>query len=148
LQLSGSYTDAKLTQDQVSAIIVAPGRRGNQIPYTAKWTVQGSAQYSWPLTAELLGLIRADVNYNSSSWTTFQHTDSLRQMLPGFAEVGTRVGLESDQGGWGAYLFVRNLFDTVGINYMDTSVLYGRGGYVRATAITPRTIGFEVHKQF
>src|ERR1700748_2577255 len=63
IQANGSLQDPRLTQDQVTTDVAAPGRKGNRIPYVAE--VQGdlSVSYTRPLGERLNGLIRADESY-------------------------------------------------------------------------------------
>jgi outer membrane receptor protein involved in Fe transport len=190
LRLSGSYIDAKLRGDQglpdgitqcpipfvpgtTGCATVAAGRSGDTIPYSPKWTIQGSADYSTPLADDLQIIYHADVAYRSKSLTTYDLPryaaaypngpggtaggESL-YTLPGFATVGLRVGLEKDEGRWGIYLFANNVFNKLGL----TSLTNGQasatqlsqrynGGLIRPNfvqAAPPRVIGLQATVRF
>jgi hypothetical protein len=185
LRLSGSYIEAELRGDQAlpagitpcpvpfipgttGCATIAAGRSGDTIPFSPKWTIQGSADYSTPLGNDLQVIYHADLAYRSKSLTTYDLAryaaaypngpagtpgGAALYTLPGFATVGLRLGLEKDEGRWGIYVFANNLFNTVGL----TSLTNGQasatqlpqsynGGLIRpnfAQVAAPRTIGLQ-----
>jgi len=149
LQAGATYTQAKLTTDQISGALTAVGRNGDRIPLVPDWTAQAAAEYNTPVADQLSLTIRSDVSYSDSSYTTFPRVaNSLRDVLPSLTLVGARVGIENDTQKWGTYLYVTNLFDRYEYTDRFTSALFGLGGWNRATVNTPRTVGIELRKGF
>jgi len=148
LHLSGSYMRSILTTDQVSAVVVSPGQKGDDIPYAPTMTLQAGPQYSWTLVDGWKGMARMDVDYNSESWTQFDHNNAFQDRLPRYATVNLRTGASQAGNGWSAYLFANNLLNKLGLVNKNQTVLYGGTDAVRAISITPRTIGAEVSKRF
>ncbi|AYJ85835.1 TonB-dependent receptor [Sphingomonas paeninsulae] len=177
LRASGSYTSAKL-QDDVSlpaginlctgsppyvdcAVLTGIGRKGNTVPYSPKWTLQGSADYTQPIGNDLSIFYHGDISYRSASWTVFDHTAANvtpgGMRLPGFATVGLRVGLEKGEN-WGIYAFANNLFDVIGAVSKSTSATsstlspFVSGGVtypsVYVTSSPPRVIGLSARTRF
>ncbi|PZO90233.1 MAG: hypothetical protein DI623_07465 [Sphingomonas sanxanigenens] len=176
LRYSGSYTSAKL-QDNVSlpsginlcsgsppyvgcAVLTGIGKKGNTVPYSSKWTMQGSAEYVMPIGNDFEIMYHADVSYRSASWTVYDHgaanVTAAGMRLPGFATTGLRVGLQ--KGDWGIYAFVNNLFDVTGITQKSTSATsstllpfkYNGTNYpsVYVTSIAPRVFGLSARTKF
>ncbi|WP_165611335.1 TonB-dependent receptor [Sphingomonas jatrophae] len=173
LRLSGSYIDAKLRGDQglpagitqcpipfvpgtTGCATVAAGRDGDTIPYSPKWTIQGSADYSTPLANDLQVIYHADLAYRSKSLTTYDLPryaaaypngpggtpgGEALYTLPGFATVGLRVGLEKDEGRWGIYLFANNVFNKLGLTNLTN-------GQASATQLSQRYNGALIRPNF
>ncbi|WEK42109.1 MAG: TonB-dependent receptor [Candidatus Sphingomonas colombiensis] len=190
LKFSGSYIDAKLKGDQAlpngitqcpipfipgttGCATISAGKAGDAIPYSPKWTLQGSADYSTPVSDDLEVIYHADLSYRSSALTTYNLPlyasryptgpagtpgGAALYTLPGFATVGARLGLEKDQGRWGIYLFANNLFNTIGL----TSLTNGQasatqlpwrynGNVVKpnfAVTTAPRVVGVQFMAKF
>jgi iron complex outermembrane receptor protein len=147
LQAAGSYSDAILTQNQTNQTLVAPGVRGDPIPFVPKVTAQVSAQYSWALSPAYKATLRADANYNGSSWTQFPHTNAFQQYLPSYETESLRATL-SGPADWNVSAFVNNLSNSSAVTNKLSSTLYGGLNNVRAISLVPRMIGIEVTKHF
>ncbi|WP_052215658.1 TonB-dependent receptor [Sphingomonas sp. ERG5] len=148
LQASGSYIDAHLLENQANQTLVAPGLKGDPIPYVPKATVQGSVQYSWALSPNLKGLLRSDVYYSGSSWTEFRHTSAFQRELPAYATIGLRAGISDADDDWSVALFANNLTNSAAIVAKLSANAFGGLDKVRAISITPRTIGIDLMKHF
>jgi iron complex outermembrane receptor protein len=190
LHFSGSYIDAKLRGDQslpagitqcpipfvagtTGCATVSAGKAGNPIPYSPKWTLQGSADYATPLGNDLQVIYHADVSYRGKSVTTYNLPlyaaaypngpggtpgGAALYTLPGFAMVGLRLGLEKDEGRWGVYLFANNLFNTVGLTSLTngqasaTTLGWRNNGAIikpnYAVTTAPRIVGIQGMARF
>ena len=190
LRVSGSYITAKLQGDQAlpSGITPCPvpfvagttgcatisaGKKGDTIPYSPKWTLQTSADYSTPVGDAFQIIYHADLSYRGKSLTTYNLPlyaaaypngpagtagGAALYTLPAYATVGARIGLEKDRGQWGVYLFANNLFDKVGITSLTngqssaTTLGYRYNGQIikpnYATTTAPRTVGIEFQAKF
>jgi outer membrane receptor protein involved in Fe transport len=146
IQANAAYTDAKLSEDQVNANVSAAGRAGDRIPYIPKFSGGLSAQYNWPLSDTLGGMARADVNYVGTSYSEFRPNGPFYRRIGSYSLTNLRAGVESDTGGWGAYLFVDNLFYNDAITYATASAI--SAGQTLVVSGRPRTIGVNIRKHF
>jgi len=146
-QASGSYSDARLTSNQANQTLLAPGVRGDQIPYVPEVTAQVSAQYGWALSPGYRAMLRADANYTGSSWTTFPQTNAFRDYLPSNVTENLRATL-SGPADWSVAAFVINLADSNAVVNKLSSNAFGGLNNVRAISLAPRTVGIEVTKHF
>jgi outer membrane receptor protein involved in Fe transport len=172
-RLSGSYIDAQLRGDQglpsgitqcpipfipgtTGCATVAAGRNGDTIPFSPKWTIQSSLDYSTPLGNDLQVIYHGDLAYRSKSITTYDLPryaaaypngpggtpgGAALYTLPGFATVGLRLGLEKDQGRWGVYLFANNVFNKIGLTSLTN-------GQASATQLSQQYNGALIRPNF
>ncbi|MBS0285707.1 MAG: TonB-dependent receptor, partial [Proteobacteria bacterium] len=147
LNANATYMTAKLTEDVLPANLAtaSSGLKGNRIPYVPKFTMGGSAQYTWPLTDSFDGVIRADYSHSGGYYSDFRPTYVYTRYIDGYDLVNARVGIERT-GDWGAYIFVNNLFDSVAITRASSSAI--GVGLTSVTSARPRTIGLNLRKSF
>ncbi|MBV8158037.1 MAG: TonB-dependent receptor [Dyella sp.] len=144
-----NYIDAVLTQDQVSNTYEEQGvlgRAGDRVPNTPKFTGAIAADYRWPLGDHLGGMARLDANYVGTSYSTFRPNDPTRTSMGNYTMVDGRIGLEDDGGRWGAYLYVKNMFNKLAFVSTGLQTYYAPFG--EAYTIPPRTIGIDVKYNF
>ncbi len=140
------YTDARLSEDQVSTVVTATGRKGDRLAFVPKWALSGSAEYTWPLSSTIEGLARLDVAHTSSSYSTLSPADVFRRKVDAYELANLRAGVQSPDGDWGAYLFINNLFDAAAINSKSSSS--NTGGLTTTFSAPPRTYGINVLRRF
>ncbi|SNS63071.1 TonB dependent receptor [Sphingomonas laterariae] len=140
------YTDAKLSEDQISSVVIATGRKGDRLAFVPKWNVSGSAEYTFPLSDNLDGLVRMDAAYTSNSYSTLSPLDVYRRKVDGFELVNARIGTQASDGDWSAYLFVNNVFDAAAVNSRSSSA--NTGGKTVTYSAPPRTFGLTLTKRF
>lgn len=140
------YTNARLTEDQISEVVVATGRKGDRLAFVPRWNIGASAEYVWGLSDMLDGLARFDFTHTSDSYSTLSPNDVYRRHVPSSELVNLRVGVQEPGGGWGAYLFVNNVFDALVINSASSSG--NTGGFTITQSSPPRTIGLNLIKRF
>ena len=128
--------------------LVAPGLKGDPIPYVPKVTAQVAGDYRWDLSDHLRGTLHADVSYSGSSWTEFRHTSEFQRFLPAFATVGIRAAIGGIDDQWTLAVFATNLFDARTPVTKNSGTVYGGFDQVRAISIAPRIIGFDFSKTF
>jgi outer membrane receptor protein involved in Fe transport len=146
LQANASYIDAKLTQNQANANLNAPGLKGDRIPFVAKFSGGASAQYSWPVSPSLSGLLRLDANHVGSSYSDFRPAATFTRKIESYELVNVRAGIEGAEGEWGAYLFVSNLLNDTAITRASSSAI--QVGQTVVTSAPPRTIGVNFRTAF
>ena len=135
-----------LTEDQKNSKVADSGQlglKGNRIPYVAKLNASASVQYSHPVSAQATGMLRLNYTYTGTSHTQFRPDYINNDQIGGFGQLNLRTGVEVSD--WEAYLFVNNVFDTIGI-YDTTS----NRPYVDARVLTqaPREVGINLRKSF
>jgi len=145
LTVNGNYLDAKLTEDQISDAVSAPGRAGNRLPYIPHVTAAATAEYGWDISSSLKMIVRGDVNYVGSSYSEFRPDNIYRIRMKAYELANLRVGVESVDSRWGAYIFLNNVFDAVAINRASQS---STPNSYSVTGATPRTIGLNVRTNF
>lgn len=161
--VNGAYLDARLDEYRGAAnvpTIIPPkayypnGAAINNQPFVGarlanapKW--QGRASVTWDLPIAIPGSLvaNADVNYQSSSYTSGNNAITTR--LPNQTLVNARLSYTSENGLWTAALSARNLFDkqyAMGKGY----TIDGNSGAARlpawrsANLIDPRTVLFTI----
>jgi len=143
LRASVAYQDARLTQDQpLAATDTDAGRDGDRIPNTPRITANGSAQYTWPLTSQLDGVVRGEVSYVGASQTYFSARSEFFQELAPYALADFRAGVQGEN--WNATLFVKNAFD----RRAEIDKLYQTDSPLSVFTARPRTIGVSVGYRF
>ncbi len=140
------YTDAKLSEDQVSTIVIAAGRKGDRLPFVPKWNVSASAEYMWSLSSTLEGLVRFDGTYAGSSYSTLAKTDAYRRKVDDYTLFNARFGIQAPDGDWSAHLYVNNIFNAEAITTKSSSG--NTGGLTITHGAPPRTIGLNLTKRF
>lgn len=144
LSLTGSMglVDGKLDTDQTTGLIVAAGRAGDTIPNEPDFKAAFAADYTWPVTQSFDGMVRLDYAYTGESTSTFRPTSPYYETMGDFSNVNIRGGVEGD--GWGAYVFVNNLFDEVGKVKVASQATYEQLTF----SIPPRTVGVNLRRRF
>jgi len=145
LGVAGSYTDARLTESQRNASIIATGLQGDRIPYVPRFTLGGTAAYSWWASSGLQANVRIDVSHVGSSASEFRPNNSFYRQLPAYTLVNLTAGVEV-KGGWSASLFAANLFDEVAITSSTANGV--SAGRTLITSARPRTLGIRIVKSF
>ncbi|WP_236626877.1 TonB-dependent receptor [Sphingomonas sp. MM-1] len=140
------YTDAKLSEDQVSEVVIATGRKGDRLAYVPKWNLAGTAEYTTGLTDGLDGVVRVDASYTSNSYSTLSPLDVYRRKVDAFELVNLRFGVQAPDGEWSAHLFINNLFDAAAVNSRGSSS--NTGGKTTVYSAPPRTFGLSLLKRF
>lgn len=144
LFLNGSmgFVDGTLDTDQTTGLIVAAGKAGDTIPNEPEFKAALSGEYVWPVFGDYDGLVRFDYAYTGESISTFRPTSPYYETMGDFSQINLRAGIEN--GVWGAFVFVNNLFDEVGRVKVTSSSNYEQLTY----SIPPRTIGVNVRRSF
>jgi len=147
-----TYTDAALSSDVRSPLGGLVAADGSKLPGTPEHAITVSGDYSWDLEGDVRLVARFSGYYQSETrnaiGSALQNTE-----LPAFQiwNASTTVS----RGGWGATLFVKNIFNDDGITgelteaYMGTAPAqnyYGNGS--KKFISLPRTIGLSLDYSF
>ncbi len=140
LNFGVTYTDSRLAEDLPATAAVA-GAKGDQLPYTPKWSYTGQLAYEAPVTDTITGYVNANVNYRGSSATGFNETDPNYERLDDYFLVNAQIGGRFDQ--FDIALFADNLFDAV----PQIGLRISGDGY-RVYTTRPRTLGVRASMNF
>jgi outer membrane receptor protein involved in Fe transport len=140
------YTNARLSEDQVSEVVVATGRKGDRLAFVPRWNASGSAEYTFGLTDTFDGIFRVDAAYVGSSYSTLSKVDAFRRKVDSYELVNARIGLQASDSDWNAFLFVNNVFNAAAVNSRSSSS--NTGGKTTVFSSPPRTIGISLLKRF
>jgi hypothetical protein len=118
---------------------------GNQLPNAPPLTVSVGAQYSMPVTTDWAATLRADYYWQDYSWARIYNDDPYDR-LRGYTNINLTLIL-SNQDGWQAMAYVKNLFDTTAItgaflNSDDTGLT------TNVFVTDPRLIGVRLTKNW
>jgi outer membrane receptor protein involved in Fe transport len=140
------YTNARLSEDQVSEVVVATGRKGDRLAFVPQWNASGSAEYTWGLTDTFDGVARVDAAYVGSSFSTLSKVDAFRRKVDSYELVNARIGLQAVNSDWNVFLFVNNVFNAAAVNSRSSSS--NTGGKTTVFSAPPRTFGISLLKRF
>ncbi len=144
LSLGAAFLDARLTEDQISAAVNAPGREGDRIPNVPKVSAAVAVEYGHPLGAALYGSARVDVTHTGEQFSELRPNNIFYERIKETTLTNLRLRLEDISTTWNVDLFVNNVFDEVAIN----RVLSSEFGFDLAVSAPPRTFGLSVGKSF
>ena len=146
LSVSGTYTDAKLTED--TDPILVGGRDGDRLPYTPKTSYSVHADYEWPLADSRSAYLGASFSHLSEVPASFDAAfvaeNDRQRFLPSYDTLDVRAGW--DFGTVSLELFGRNLTNDEG----KTSDASGNTplGALATGVIRPRSYGLTVTAEF
>jgi outer membrane receptor protein involved in Fe transport len=153
LSANAAYTNARLTQGtppDINGNIA--GRKGDQLPFTPKFSGALNADYQWGLgggdtLAHVGGSLRhvsgQTANYDAIFVNTFGH----QRHVDAYDVIDLNAGV--DFGRWDVQAFVKNLGNSHGVTSTTGTTLFGvfsifPDGAIGTGIITPRTVGLSV----
>jgi iron complex outermembrane receptor protein len=143
LNLSGSYQDAVLTQNQ-PPIPGNPniGRSGDRIPNVPKLQGNLTIEYDHPLTGDLNGTLAADIGYRGSTNTQLNTASPFNVRLAAYTLVNLRASITNDA--WTATLFARNATD----ERAQVDAISSTQDPLARITVRPRTVGVSLTRRF
>lgn len=131
LSAAVTYIDSKVTSsfNAFTPLIVPKNIRGEQLPNTPKWQLQGGVNYLVPMSSALDLHLGANARYQSSANSSFGEEPSF--LIRGYTIVDAFAGVESSNGKWSAQIWGRNLTN----KYYLTSILQGGDTIGRTTGM-------------
>lgn len=114
---------------------------GTRMPLAPKLSVNGDLQYEARLGADLTGIVGASVTYRSSTNTLVGGTPEF--VIPGYALIDVRAGVNLRDGAWKISVFGKNIAN----KYYVTSVYRAYDVIVRSTG-QPATYGVTISHKF
>ncbi|WP_416235208.1 TonB-dependent receptor domain-containing protein [Nitrospirillum sp. BR 11163] len=140
LNTSGSFTDATLQSDSPPSTGIG-GKKGDRLPGIPRWSVQGGAQYDFPVV-DRSAFARVDVRYISGYLNRFPGASTEAQPAGNFTVVDARIGMDVSSG-LQAEIFATNIFNTKQLLEVDTELPDQRQILGR-----PRTVGITLRYDY
>jgi iron complex outermembrane receptor protein len=140
-----SYQYARLTEDQITPIAIANGRKGDDIPLVPEWTAGISMEYVRPFSDNMDGFARVDFNWRDETQSHFNEGGNF-QVFDDYTTTAIRAGVDKGDD-WGVDVYVSNLFN-------DDPILSGvrsnftKPGFHTQGTLQPRTIGMSMHMNY
>ncbi|RMF10878.1 MAG: TonB-dependent receptor [Alphaproteobacteria bacterium] len=136
----------ELTEDQISDEVVAPGRKGDKIPFVPEVPANAMAQYTFPLAVSegWNGFIRGEFAYHGKSNSELNTESRFNRKQRAYEIVNLRAGAFDLDAGFNLTFYVENVFDKRG----DLRVRTEDSLITVKWTNTPRTIGLDLSKTF
>jgi len=148
LQLNAGLSwlaDRKLTEDQITDEVVAPGRAGDKLPYVPGFTANAMAQYNYLTPVEgWEGYLRAEFVYRSGSNSELDTTSRFNRKQRAYEIVDLRAGFLNLNSDLDITFYVENVFDKRG----DVRVRTEDSLITFKWTNQPRTLGVDLSKRF
>ena len=143
LGLNGAYTDAVITED-VSSL---GGLDGDRLPNIPKWSLAGTADYSFPVAANWTGRVGGGVRYVGSSVSQLQ-SSPLALPQDSYTAIDLNGDVSNDM--WTFRVFVKNLTDKRVYTNLTALTNAGTGAIDRVNAVPlePRVVGVGFDVKF
>lgn len=126
--------------------------KGSSFPYTPKWSLQGDAQYTFPVLDSWDGFVGANVNFRTATYAVLgvptnpafrSYTTASDYQIPAYALLDLRAGVESNDGTYRVQLWARNVTNT----YYWIHVVKIQDTVARVTGM-PTTVGVTLSGRF
>jgi iron complex outermembrane receptor protein len=93
---------------------------GESFPNTPKWQAVGDAEYRFPLHSGLTAFLGGSVTYRTSAQAAFGNLPDF--VIPAYALVDLRAGIESSEGKWRAQIWGRNVTNKFYLTNIDQQI--------------------------
>lgn len=140
LDANGAYLKAKYDDFPTNASLT-----GRPFQLTPKYTGSLGAQYTAPVLNGLEFYARADLVHRSSSY--FLPSATARLNIESLTALNGRLGLQSAAGGWGAYLWGKNINNDKVLG-TGSAFPFPRAQITTRASGFGRTYGIELRKTF
>jgi iron complex outermembrane recepter protein len=148
---SGLTLGAWVTWDEAVLTQTVPGAgqageifgfTGDRLPNTARFSGNFTANYEFPLAADMKGFVGGELSYVGDRQDAFSSVSAERQDLPAYAKLDLRTGTTFDS--WTVNVYVNNVDNKRGL------ISGGVGNAIPYAFyyIQPRTVGLNVSKTF
>ncbi|CAN7510034.1 TonB-dependent receptor plug domain-containing protein [Caulobacter sp. LjRoot300] len=139
---SATFTDARLTADQITNTAIGLGLEGDRLPVVPRFATAGSLERRWSLGNGLEGRLRLDAAYTGTSRSAFNPGNADYLKMGGYATFGASFGVE--HASWRGELAIDNLLDRAG----RASAQRNTSGPVDYYGIAPRSVRLTLERGF
>jgi outer membrane receptor protein involved in Fe transport len=142
LRMQASWTNARLTADQQTALATASGRAGDRLPYVAPLAASATASRRWLLGGALTLTTGAQLRYVGRTHSEFSRSSADDRTMGGNATLDLSLALEGKA--WTATLRFTNLTNGRGV------VWAGSNAFLRdaRALVAPRAGSLSVATRF
>jgi len=145
LSANAAYTDAYLTADSPGI----SGKSGDRLPDVPEFSGDLSAEYEFPVTANVDGFAGGDYQYQGARIMDFISglpAGVRRPSMPSYNTVNLHAGLT--RGGFTGEAYIKNVSNEYGITRLTSEALDGYSAPLGAGVLQPRTFGLSISYQF
>ncbi len=151
LSANAAYTNARLTEDLPPIQDIISGFKGDQLPFTPKFSAAVNVDYSWPLSTGVSASVGASARHLSRQTATYDAdyvaANNEQRRIPSYGVVDLRAGL--DFGKFSLDAYVQNLGNSAGRTSTEGTTVFGPfplnpGGALNTGIIRPRTVGLSL----
>jgi iron complex outermembrane receptor protein len=139
---SATFTDARLTADQITNSAIGLGLKGDRLPMVPRFSTAGRWSARWTLTSRSKVVLRLDAAYTGTSRSAFNPENPDYLKMGGYATFGASFGLE--HASWRGDLAIDNLLDRAG----RASARATPPARSTITACPPRTLRLTLERGF
>jgi outer membrane receptor protein involved in Fe transport len=139
---SATFTDARLTADQITNTAIGLGLEGDRLPIVPRFATAGSLERRWSLANEMEGRLRLDAAYTGTSRSAFNPGNPDYLKMGGYATFGVSFGLE--HASWRGELAIDNLLDRAG----RASAQRNTSGPIDYYGVPPRSVRLTLERGF
>ena len=135
----------ELTEDQISDDIVAPGKKGDQLPRVPKWTAGFTAQYNYQLPIDGWdGGFRVEGSYQGDSYTELNSSNPNYRYQDSYSLFNARASFHNTDMDLDIMLYITNIFNK------DADIFIGAANGEPTFKVTnqPQTVGIQLTKGF
>jgi outer membrane receptor protein involved in Fe transport len=133
------YTNAKIDKTTPNG-----GQSGDKIPYVPEWSLDASADYTFPAIDTWDGFVGADASWQDTRKTDLPENTGTYFGLNAYWLVNARAGIENDM--WNFSFIIRNLLnEDMVTDYFITSAGLAENGLIPTT---PRTFMLQATAHF
>jgi iron complex outermembrane recepter protein len=143
LTANATYIDPSVTKsfstfDPFGATV---NLKGEQLPEAPRLQVSTDAEYDFPIASNINGLVGASASYRSSTYAAFGENPQF--LIPDYALLDLRAGIQSDNGHWRVEVFGKNVANT----FYVTSIFHAIDTLNRYVGM-PTTYGVSLHYKY
>ncbi len=151
LSANAAYTNARLTEDLPPIGVTVSGFKGDQLPFTPKFSAGLNGDYSWPLSDNIGATVGASLRHVSSQTANydaaFVTANGHQRKVDGYQVIDLRAGL--DFGKFAVDAYVHNLNNSAGRTSTNGTTVFGPfplnpDGAMNTGVIRPRSIGLSL----
>ena len=116
-----AYYNSRVLDDPsnpVDAYGVPTSFVGEELPTSPRWQIVGDAEYGFSVSTRARMFVGGGLTYHSSTYSVFGENPGL--LLPAYALIDARGGIEAEDGSWRVQLWGKNV--TNKFYYLSTSV--------------------------
>ncbi|MEZ5497930.1 MAG: TonB-dependent receptor [Steroidobacteraceae bacterium] len=135
----------ELTEDQITDQVVAPGRKGDELPFIPEFTANAAAHYDWVLPASGWdAFVRGEFAYHGESNSELQTASRFNRKQNAYEILNLRAGVNKADSGLNLTFYIENVLDERG----DLRVRDEDSLLTFKWTNQPRTVGLELSKRF